>query len=605
MSFQNPWGLLALLAVPALIALYILKQKHKEIKVPGLLLWKKTQAMMEASTPWQKLRRNLLFFLQLLAVIALALAIANPAINAAGAFDDICVIIDASASMQATDNGKTRYEMAIDECKSLAAGLRKGQTMSVIFAGNTVYPAVSHSDSRYEIKDALASYNGSLYSEADLETAILLAESMISDSKSSEIIVLTDFYVESDKTNIKYVNLAKDRTNVAVLRFTSGHSSNALMAMCTVESFGKDKDVTLELYADDVLCDAKNVSLKDNVATSIYWTSIPETAQLLTVKVKEDDCLTCDNVLSTTVKSGDTQKVMVVSDSGYFWEKVLSAVSSYDLYKVTPANYSGNDQSYDLIIFDNYVPTEMPANCSFWLINPKSDTTGITVGSQIKGTSLTEGTGTIAETICDYVNPASILVSAFNELTLDASYKPVLLCGTYPAVAARQGDDGAKTVVFAFDIHNTNLALLKEFPILVRNLLSWSLPEMLEGDGTVLTGNVVNVKSLTYSTEIKVKNPDGHDETFKDGYFIASVPGLYSVTQKIERGQNESASTTYVTDYIVSVIPSGESAMSATGVTTEETKAAAYKGQYMLRPYLLIALMLLLIAEWWVYNREY
>ena len=149
MEFLNPWGLLSLLAVPALIALYILRQKHKEVKIPSLLLWKKTQTMMEASTPWQKLKKNLLFILQLLAVILVALAISRPALKSSRFADEIIVIIDSSASMRAEDTpGKTRFDIAVKEASAIADGLRQDQRMTVIAAGSTVTPVISRSESR-------------------------------------------------------------------------------------------------------------------------------------------------------------------------------------------------------------------------------------------------------------------------------------------------------------------------------------------------------------------------------------------------------------------------------------------------------------------------
>jgi Ca-activated chloride channel family protein len=75
MSFINPWGLISFISIPILIVLYILKQQHSEHVVSSTYLWKKTEMFMQASTPWQKLRKNLLFFLQLLMLLFLSLAI--------------------------------------------------------------------------------------------------------------------------------------------------------------------------------------------------------------------------------------------------------------------------------------------------------------------------------------------------------------------------------------------------------------------------------------------------------------------------------------------------------------------------------------------------
>ena len=604
MTFQNPWGLLALLAVPALIALYILKQKHQDLKVPSLLLWKKTQSMMEAATPWQRLRRNLLFFLQLLAVLFLALAIAGPAIESQNVYDEITVVIDASASMQATDTGKTRYETALAECRTLAEGLRRGQKMSVIFAGETVFPAVSHSESKYEIKEALNSYSGCLYGSADLDTALLLAESMRSDAGNNEILVFTDFYAESEKEYIHYRDFSESRDNTAVLHLSVGNTGNSLMAMSSVETFGGDKEVTLELLADNVLCDAKKVTLRGGTAENVYWQNIPDTATDVTVRLSEHDFLTADDSLTASVRNRQKKKILIVSDNGFFWEKALSAVSSDEIYNITPQNYTDTSaEGYDLCLFENFTPASLPENAVCWLVHPVTDIVGITAGEQIKGTSLTAATGTVAEELTAYVNPAAVLLSAFTELSADASWQPVLLCGTYPVVAVRTAGE-QKTAVFAFDIHNSNLPLLKDFPILIRNLLSWSLPEMLEGDGTVTAGTVVTVRPLTYATETRVKYPDSHTETLKNSTFTATIPGYYTVTQTLSRKQGETVTQSEACSGIYAQIPAAESAMGGQNTKDAEGRTAILRGQLALRPYLCIAVLVLLLGEWWVYQHE-
>jgi Aerotolerance regulator N-terminal. len=72
-----PWGLLALLAVPVIILLYLLKQKHEEYIMSSLYLWQTALQDAEANTPWQKLKRNILMLLQIAAVILLALTLSG------------------------------------------------------------------------------------------------------------------------------------------------------------------------------------------------------------------------------------------------------------------------------------------------------------------------------------------------------------------------------------------------------------------------------------------------------------------------------------------------------------------------------------------------
>ena len=78
MSLLNPWALLLLLAMPAVVLLYFLKLKRPAVRVPSSLLWRKVVEDMRVNSPFQKLKRSLLLLLQLLALLAAALALARP-----------------------------------------------------------------------------------------------------------------------------------------------------------------------------------------------------------------------------------------------------------------------------------------------------------------------------------------------------------------------------------------------------------------------------------------------------------------------------------------------------------------------------------------------
>src|SRR3954470_11600939 len=119
-SFLAPaWGWLGLLAVP-IVLLYVLRQKRPDVAVSSTLLWSKALADMRASTPFQKLRRNLLLLLQLLILAALVLTLMRPIIQASASQTQAGVIvIDATASMQAHDGGaaESRLDRAKVEAK--------------------------------------------------------------------------------------------------------------------------------------------------------------------------------------------------------------------------------------------------------------------------------------------------------------------------------------------------------------------------------------------------------------------------------------------------------------------------------------------------------
>src|SRR5690606_6648293 len=118
MSFLSPWTALiaAGLTVPPLVLLYFLKLRRRDVPVASTLLWKKAVQDLQVNAPFQKLRNNLLLFLQLLILAAAALALAEPMWRVQHAFEEsIVLLIDHSGSMGAVEaDGRTRLEIAKD-----------------------------------------------------------------------------------------------------------------------------------------------------------------------------------------------------------------------------------------------------------------------------------------------------------------------------------------------------------------------------------------------------------------------------------------------------------------------------------------------------------
>ena len=58
--------------------LYFLKLKRQPLEVPSTYLWSRTIEDLHVNSIWQRLRRNLLLFLQILLILLLMLALLRP-----------------------------------------------------------------------------------------------------------------------------------------------------------------------------------------------------------------------------------------------------------------------------------------------------------------------------------------------------------------------------------------------------------------------------------------------------------------------------------------------------------------------------------------------
>lgn len=97
-------GIAAAVAVPALLILYFLKLRRRDVEVSTTLLWKKSIQDLQANAPFQRLRRNILLVLQLIALAAALVALGQPLLMADQAVGmRHIILIDRSASMQTVD----------------------------------------------------------------------------------------------------------------------------------------------------------------------------------------------------------------------------------------------------------------------------------------------------------------------------------------------------------------------------------------------------------------------------------------------------------------------------------------------------------------------
>src|ERR671923_581958 len=105
MTFEAPWAFGLLLAIPAILVLWVLRPRRPRVRVPSLLLWPASPAQRQAAQPWQRLRHHPLLWLQVAAAALLALAAARPYLPASTASRHVVVFLDASGSMRARDPG--------------------------------------------------------------------------------------------------------------------------------------------------------------------------------------------------------------------------------------------------------------------------------------------------------------------------------------------------------------------------------------------------------------------------------------------------------------------------------------------------------------------
>ena len=160
--FSNPlspmqWAILA--GVPVgIIALYFLKLRRRPVQVSSTLLWRRSLEDLHVNSLFQRLRKNLLLFLQLLLVFLGMLALTGPRTNGTKTSENRYILaIDESASMAATDVSPTRLDKAKAEAKKIIDNMQDDDLTMIIAFSDRARVVSNYTSNRELLRAKLAS----------------------------------------------------------------------------------------------------------------------------------------------------------------------------------------------------------------------------------------------------------------------------------------------------------------------------------------------------------------------------------------------------------------------------------------------------------------
>ena len=113
MNFLAPAAFAFAATIPVVVLFYLLKRKRVVKLVSSTLLWQRFLSDTQANAPFQKLRHSWLLILQIIMLALAVFALTRPFfVGSATSSSFRVVILDASASMQCTDEQPSRFEKA-------------------------------------------------------------------------------------------------------------------------------------------------------------------------------------------------------------------------------------------------------------------------------------------------------------------------------------------------------------------------------------------------------------------------------------------------------------------------------------------------------------
>jgi|GEM_PF-468736 len=190
MWFQSLSSLGFALALPVIVGMYLLKRTYIDTPVASNLLWRKALREQEANRPWQRLRSQLLLWLQLAAAALLVLALMGPLVKGQAAEGrEVVVVLDTSASMTGMNGIDSLFDQARASLREWLEELGGQTRVTLITTGED--PKVETSGNPKTVIEALAGIRPN-FGQADIAAAVTLADATLRGDPDGEIVFVTD-----------------------------------------------------------------------------------------------------------------------------------------------------------------------------------------------------------------------------------------------------------------------------------------------------------------------------------------------------------------------------------------------------------------------------
>ncbi len=669
MNFLNPTAMAvaAALTIPPLVALYFLKLKRVIRPVPSTLLWKRAVEDLQVNSPFQRLRSSLLLLLQLLVLIAAAIALGKPMFKAVQSQEGtIILLIDQSASMNVVESdGRTRLETAKAQARLCIDNMADdARAMVIAFCDRATVVSSFDTDKRAlkrKIDDIDATQSTSslqeamTLAEAYTQNIIIGSEEAGSDMAPESVAPIATVFLFSDGRIERTDQISLQRFDVEKIRMTTiGQRADniGILAMAArrnyeqpqflevtamVRNFGF-QPATLDavLLVEGQTVDIQTLTLEAGIAVD-GETALPEpalgSAQVIAfdeieyegggvveVMLRVDDALPMDNRAWAVVQPPRHVSMLLVADENPYLNDALSPLP-LTLTRMTSEEYESADEeeltdgkrsAFDLVMLDRHSTRRLPqGNYFFWGSAPDID--GVSTGELIDNEVIFNWDDT--HPILRHVGVDSLQAFEWLRLVLPTEAVTIIDGETSP-VLAYLTRDASQFLISAFSLvaerdtgdllKNTYWMASADFVVFMQNAVSY-LGSTMAGSGakSVQPGAAIMLPLAETVPNVLIQRPDGVVDR------VSSV-GVQSVlyartravgTYRVDTGPPENDT------FAVNLFNAVESAIQpapqlALGADAVTAQAGSVETNEPAWPYLLLTMLVLLVLEWAVYNRR-
>jgi hypothetical protein len=400
------WQLGALLSLggaagAVVVVLYILKLRRRAVSVPFSPIWQRIVGERETTALFSKLKRILSLLLELVLLGLLVLALGDPRLSTSRASGrSIVVLVDTSASMQATDVRPSRLAAAKDRLTRIVRGLGGADRMLIASMSAAVTPLSTMTGDAATLEDAVASITAT-DTRADLRRGLEFAKDSLRGLGRPTVVLVSDGAFGDlaalgklpslGPIELQYVPVGKSSHNVGITAFSvRRYPLDASRYEVMLELFNTTKepvDVELKLRGDGQVVDLTELSLKPEERLSRFYENQGGASRTLEAEIRvlggRPDELPADDHAYALMPERKRARVLVVTRGNTYLEAALLLDEYLDVTVSAPEQFDPR-AAHDVVIFDNVVPPGAVSMAGAALyLNPPQESSPVAVGKSL------------------------------------------------------------------------------------------------------------------------------------------------------------------------------------------------------------------------------
>ena len=317
----------------------------------------------------------------------------------------------------------------------------------------------------------------------------------------------------------------------------------------------------------------------------------------MTARLATGDIFALDDTTTAVARTPRAFRVLLVTPGNVFLEQALRLRTDLQVDVIAPATYKPS-AAYALTVFDRFSPAVLPDG-PYLMVDPPA-------GSPLAGGPAV-GIGRVravdaGDPLLANVDLQDVHVARSQDLRNSTFGRPLISSLQTPLVLVR--DEPFRQALVGFDLHESDLPLRIAFPILVQNLSEWMLPPSVPSH-SFHPDEPVTIVPESGATTVTVIRPDGSHRSLATGSiatFADTDPmGLYTVEQVIAgKVQRSWFSVNLFSDPISQLKPPDRLTLPPTRTTAVQ---ATHRGQLEIWPWIALAALGVVTAEWLAFHR--